>query len=556
MATILVNGTDVTIGDAERLNLVQAARRAEVEVPHYCWHPALSVVASCRMCLVEVGERKDDGSIVMQPRLAPACQTPAKNGTVVVTNSKKVKDAQAATLEYLLLNHPLDCPTCDQAGECFLQDYSFRYGRAESRLHEPKIVREDKTHIGEHITLFTDRCVMCSRCVRFTREISGTAELCVVDRGAHAEIDTFPGKPCNNKLAGNVVDLCPVGALCSKDFLYKQRVWWLRSTPSVCPLCSTGCSIQVDQNENRIYRLRPRYNPLAQGHFMCDDGRFGFSYVHDADRLQRPLRKRTGPTGVTTQVAVQWKDILPQVRERLEQACATHASGFVAVLSPWMTCEEAYILAAYVKRLASDATLALAPVPLVGDDDHYPKAINGQSASPPRFTIRAEKCPNRKGVAAVLRHFQGDVVEFENAIRGMQDGRFDAAYVVGGYPTPWIDESAAAAMSRLTLLVVQDLLPSPASTHADYVLPGGSFAERDGTFVNFAGLAQQIKWSIRPAHDTRPDHRILHELMGRQGMFHAADVRREMADAIAWFAPLATGDLGEHGVLLEPTNTN
>ena len=208
-------------------NLIQAAREAGVEVPYYCWHHDLSVVASCRMCLVEVGEKKPDGSVAMLPKLVPACQTPAKPGTVVRTNTDKVKASREQTLEYLLLNHPLDCSICDQAGECYLQDYTYKFGRAHSRLNEPKVQRLDKYHIGDQIALFTDRCVMCTRCVRFTREISGTAELHVINRGSVEEIDVRPGHPCNNKLAGNVVDICPVGALCSKDFLYKKRVWWL-----------------------------------------------------------------------------------------------------------------------------------------------------------------------------------------------------------------------------------------------------------------------------------------------------------------------------------------
>jgi len=251
MGTVIVNGKQVEIGPDEQLNAIQAAQRAGVEIPHYCWHPALTVVASCRMCLIETGQTKPDGTVAMLPKLVPGCQTPVKDGMVIVSNSEKVEAAQAATLEYLLLNHPLDCPVCDQAGECFLQDYSYRFGRGYSRLQEPKLKKPDKNYIGDQITLFTDRCVMCTRCVRFTREISGTGELQVIQRGSHAEIDIFPGQPCNNKLAGNVVDICPVGALCSKDFLYKQRVWWLDSKNSVCPDCSTGCSIRVDQNEDK-----------------------------------------------------------------------------------------------------------------------------------------------------------------------------------------------------------------------------------------------------------------------------------------------------------------
>src|SRR5216683_3524993 len=226
MAVVYVNNKPVDIGN-EKLNLIQAALKGGVFIPHYCWHPALTVVASCRMCL-------------------------------------------------------------DKAGERLLQDFSYNYGRSQSRMIDEKNAPPNKPHLSDTITLFTDRCIMCSRCVRFTREVSGTAELQVVNRGDHSEIDIFPGQPCNNNLAGNVVDICPVGALCSKDFLYKQRVWYLKNTNSVCPDCSTGCSIHLDTNKNIVYRLRPRENPKAQGHFMCDLGRFGYHYVNSDKRIVRP----------------------------------------------------------------------------------------------------------------------------------------------------------------------------------------------------------------------------------------------------------------------------
>lgn len=558
MATITINGDDLQIGDQEKLNLIQAAQRVGVEIPHYCWHPALTVVASCRMCLVEVGEKKPDGTISMLPKLVPACQTPAKNNTVMVTNSKTVKTAQAATLEYLLLNHPLDCPTCDAAGECYLQDYTYRYGHAESRLKEPKLLRPDKSYIGEHITLFTDRCVMCSRCVRFTREISGTAELQVINRGSESEIDIFPGQPCNNKLAGNVVDLCPVGALCSKDFLYKQRVWWLRSQASVCPNCSTGCSIDVDFNENIVYRLQPRFNPEAQGHFMCDEGRFGFGYIRSENRLQEPMtgqRIASAKHGVGRRNAVEWDGMLAAVRGRLKLA-AREPATLAAMFSPWMTCEEAYLLATLMKGLAPGVRLFMGPVPTVGTDDTYPKNSHGEPAAPVRFTIHAEKCPNHKGVAAVLEHFQGAVLGFEQLLAAIGQRSVKALYLVGGYIQPWITAEQAETLKALELLIVQDILASPASEIADYLLPGGSFAERDGTFVNHAGLAQGIKWAIRADSIARPDGRILLELLERPGLFHAASLRQEMAGVIPYFAPLETGDLGEFGVHLEQAPPN
>ncbi len=293
MPTVYVNDTPVEIG-TEKLNCIHAADRAGVFIPHYCYHAALSVVASCRMCLVEIGERKPDGTVVMQPKVVPGCQTPVKDGTVIVTGEydqrdssvqplnypadytkggqpgDRAKKAQADTLEGLLLNHPLDCPVCDKAGECLLQDYSFQYGRSESRMVDEKNTPPNKPHLSSKITLFTDRCILCTRCVRFTREISGTSELMVTSRGHHEEIDVFPGRPLENKLAGNVVDLCPVGALGSKDFLYKQRVWYLKNSPGVCSRCSTGCSIHTDTNKDIVYRLRPRLNDNAEanGYWM------------------------------------------------------------------------------------------------------------------------------------------------------------------------------------------------------------------------------------------------------------------------------------------------
>jgi NADH-quinone oxidoreductase subunit G len=535
----------VEFGAEERLNCIQAAQRIGFEIPSYCWHPALSVVASCRMCLVELGQKKPDGQIVMDGKLVPGCQQQVKDGTVVVADSEKVRAAQKATLEYLLLNHPLDCPTCDQAGECFLQDYSYHYGRGYSRLQEPKNLKPDKDHIGDQITLFTDRCIMCSRCVRFTREISGTAELQVVGRGTHEEIDIFPGQPCNNKLAGNVVDLCPVGALCSKDFLYKQRVWWLKSANSVCPDCSTGCSIHVDENEDRVYRLRPRSNPQSQGHFMCDEGRFGWKYIHAQERLTVPeLKRRDGSL-----VSRDWDAVLSATRTAFETAGRDSRRGIAGVLSPWMTLEEAYLLASYLKSLSASAKLAIGPVRYVGEDDKYPKDVHGRAVEPAKFTIRAEKCPNRRGVEIILNHF-GGVTPLGDLLGQAASGGFGAVYCVGGDPKGWISEEQAAALAKPETAVVQDIFASAATRQATVVLPGASFAEREGTFVNHAGLAQGIQRAIRGPGGARPDGRILGGLAGRRGLFNIAAIRREMGQAIPALAPLAGGEVGPQGVRL------
>ncbi len=548
MPTVIVNGTPIEIGANERLNCIQAAARAGVEIPSYCWHPALSVVASCRMCLVEVGDKKPDGTVAMQPKVVPGCQTPVKDGTVIVSNSEKVQQAQKATLEYLLLNHPLDCPVCDQAGECGLQDYSYKYGRGYSRLQEPKNIKPDKDYIGDQVTLFTDRCIMCTRCVRFTREISGSAELQVINRGSGEEIDIFPGEPCNNKLAGNVVDLCPVGALCSKDFLYQQRVWWLHVKDSVCPNCSTGCSITVEQNKDVLYRLKPRVNPLAQGHFMCDEGRFGWKYIHSERRLKTPVQRSGGAVASRN-----WDTVLPAARLAVRDAVKTSPQRFAALISPWATVEEAALLATFLKKLSADVILALGAARTVGEDDRYPKDVHGKPLEPTKFTIRAEKAPNRRGVEAVLKQYHGNVVSYDDVVGKLTRGELDGLYVLNGDPEATFLADLAAKTKTLTLLVVQDLLASPLSDQAHFVLAGAAWAEKDGTFVNHAGLAQAIHRGLRGPGDARPDGRILWDLSERKGLFHAPTIRQELAGEIAEFAPLIQGDLGDQGVMTGTT---
>jgi NADH-quinone oxidoreductase subunit G len=547
MAVVHVNNKPVDIGN-ERLNCIQAAQRGGVFIPSYCWHPALTVVASCRMCLVEVGEMKD-GKPVMQPKVVPGCQTPVKDGTVIVTNSDRARAAQAGTLESLLLNHPLDCPVCDKAGECLLQDYSYRYGHSQSRMIDDKHTPPNKPDIGPNVTLFTDRCIMCTRCVRFTREVSGEAELQVVNRGDHEQIDIFPGIPLDNKLASNVVDLCPVGALCSKDFLYKQRVWFLKEQKSVCPDCSTGCSIFLGTNKSIVYRLRPRENPLAQGHFMCDDGRLGYHYVNSNERFSQAQIRREGHL-----VSAPWPEVLTALRQDLLAAATRNPSQAVGVLSPFLTCEEAFLLASFLKGLSKQVRLALGPVPVLGDDDTYPKDRRGRPAQPVKFTIRAEKCPNRRGVEAVLQHFQGSVVPFADVLRDAGEGKVSALYVAAGYPPRegwnWITEDQAPALEKIATLIVQDLFASSASARAKYVIPSMSFAEKDGTFVNHAGLAQAVRWGSSPPGASRTDGQVFLDLLERRGLAHAPTLRKELAATVKYFAPLATGELGDFGVKL------
>ncbi len=553
MAVVYINDKAVDIGDA-RINLVQAAQKSGVFIPHYCWHPALSVVASCRMCLVEVGEKKPDGTIAMQPRVVPACQTPAKDGTVCVTNSDKAKFSQARTLEGLLLNHPLDCPVCDKAGECLLQDFSYRFGKSTSRMVDPKNTPPNKPDIGEHISLFTDRCIMCSRCVRFTREIAGTAELMVSNRGHHSEIDIFPGDPVNNKLAGNVVDLCPVGALANKEFLYKQRVWFLKSQKSVCAGCSTGCSIHVDHNKDIVYRIRPRENPLAQGHFICDEGRFDYAYVNGKDRFDQPLlagRASDGPSGDPSLARpANWETVIATIRSELTDIAKKDGSAIAGVVSPMLTVEEAFLFAKFIKGLSKDAKLYLGWVPSVGSDEKFPQDRKGHPLGAVKFTIRAEKCPNRRGVEEMLKHFQREVLAFDRVFADVAN--LKALYLTAGYSPrlgAWLSDEQVKTLSTIDLLIVQDLAPSAISRAARFVLPAATFAEKDGCYVNHANLAQQLHWAVKPGAMGRTDGQIFLNLLDRRGLIQASAIRQELANEVPYFAPLAA-PLGEFGIRL------
>jgi len=544
MATVYINDKAVDIGD-KKLNLVQAAELAGVTIPHYCYHPALSVVASCRMCLVEVGEKKPDGTVVMQPRVIPACQTPAKDNTVIQTATAKSKSAQAQTLESILLNHPLDCPVCDKAGECKLQDYSYNYGNSESRMVDEKNTPPNKPDLGNNISLFTDRCIMCSRCVRFTREISGTAELHVVNRGSHAEIDVFPTEPLNNKLASNVVDLCPVGALASKDFLYTHRVWNLKTQDSVCAGCSTGCSIHLDTNKNVVYRLRPRENPNAQGYFMCDDGRLGYHYVNSSNRISKPYMKSESGTDLSS-----WKDILPALRADLIAVASKTPSGIAVMLSPFLTVEEGFLLATFIKSISPKSKLVLGPVPVIGEDDHYPKT-RGSVAPKVKFTIRNEKCPNKKGIEQIIKHFEGDVILVADYL---SKNTPEALFIAAGYQgeeVAWFDNNLLGLFKKVKLLITQDLFPSALTDVSKYIIPSAAFSEKEGTFVNFAGLAQELHWACVPLKQVRTDGQVYLDLLERKGLLQAANIRDEIAKSIPYFSRLAGGKLESDGVHLE-----
>ncbi len=510
-----------TIECRDGVTVLQAALEAGWDVPHYCYHPELTVVASCRLCLMEMkAPNPRTGEIGWMPKLVPSCQTPVREDMEVRFDSEAVENNQKSCMEYFLLNHPLDCPVCDQAGECYLQDYSYKFGHSTSRMVDPKL-KNPKKDVGPRTLLYQDRCVMCTRCVRFTEEISGTGELAVINRGSRAEIDVFPGVPLDNPMQGNVVDICPVGSLLDKDFLFSQRVWLLKGTDSVCAGCSTGCSIRIDHNEGAVYRIKPRFNPEVNQYWMCDEGRFGFKYVNDPERIKRPTVRRGADHHVPA-----WDDVPAALAYRFEQFVQDAGADKVAVvLSPMMATEEAWLLTQFIRRVAPLATVVAGPTPTVGSDQHFPVGCDPESA---RFIIRSEKCPNRRGIEAVVAAVGGASRSFDDFIAAC-GGDITSAWLVGGYPDRgWVTQELAAAVGKLDLLVVQDMFPGKHVEAAEAVVPMCAWTERSGSFMNHAGVIQTFDRAVDPPDGALRDGQYLYALAGFEGLYDPARIREMM----------------------------
>ncbi len=386
--------------------------------------------------------------------------------------------------------------------------------------------------MGDTVTLFVDRCVMCTRCVRFTREITGTSELMVVNRGAHEEIDVFPGFPLDNKMSGNVVDLCPVGALGDQDFLYSQRVWFMKKHDGVCAGCATGCSISIEQNQDKVYRLKPRENPHVNSWWMCDEGRYGFHHVHDKRRLHNPRFVAGGGDYQDTE----WSELPGQLEKALKQA-----GKLAAVVSPNLTVEEAYLLCKYIRSIDEQALLFLGTVPVTGEDETFP---NG-------FTIRAEKCANRKGVEAVVAKMGGELLTTDDLADKMKSAGTRGLWLSGGYrDSNWVTSAVKNAIDAAQTLIVQDMFPSPAMEVASFQLPGVAFAERAGSYVNHADRLQSFDWAVRPPAGVMSEGQLLWRMLGESGLFNPKKVLDEVAREITYFAA-AAGEVPAVGVDLK-----
>jgi NADH-quinone oxidoreductase subunit G len=492
MATCTINKIECEFKEGQSILAVATAHG--IEIPYYCWHPGLSVVANCRICLAEVAapNPRNEGKVETIPKLLPTCQTLAAEGQIVTTHSDKARANQNSVMEMLLLNHPIDCPICDQAGECTLQDYAYKYGRTEKRFVEEKIT-QPKKDIGPHVLLYGDRCIMCTRCVRFTDEITGTGELMIDGRGATESIDVFPGQALDNPLSGCVVDLCPVGAMIDKDFLFVQRVWYLKSTPSIDGLTASGDNIILEHNDGEMYRIKPRENAAINRWWITDELRYGWQFINDETRCLMPSIK-IAPDFEDNDADIAWDTAESTALEGLQ------AAEHIAVLiSPMLSCEDAWHLGTLARAIDPNAVLGVGPVPFSGQDMTMKDG----------FVIRSEKAPNARGVRRVLQSLGGDVQESDVFIQTLSnDASICGALLTGNYPSEWVTPQFAAALGTERFTVLIDTLPNALTSTCDVLLPGATWMEKAGTFENATGCLQSFKQAVRPKRWSKSEAQI------------------------------------------------
>jgi len=520
----------VTIDDVEYeakdgQTIIEVADEHGINIPRFCYHPGLTVAGNCRICLVEVEKA---------PKPMIACGTPVMDGMVVKTQSKLARWSRAGVMEFLLLNHPLDCPICDKAGECMLQWFSVEHGPGRSRLVEEKNHAGKRLDIGEHIILDQERCILCSRCVRFCDEITGTSELGIFQRGSHATLNVVPGKRLDNHYSGCVTDVCPVGALTLKEFRFGTRVWFLEDTATICPGCSRGCNVNVSVRDNKIARLLPRTNTDVNDYWMCDTGRLIYQELAEQPRLEAPQVRDAGSLQRAS-----WDRAAGEASKLLRETSERYGHGAVAaVAGARATNEEVYLL----RRLLND---------LDGVEIAFPEQVQGEDDG---ILLNADRTPNRRGAAAVCGDEAVDGSALQRIRAGIQDGQVRALLVLDE-DLPASESWADVPLERLDALVVMGAFATPRLLErAQVVLPLATWAEIDGTYVNFQGRAQRLRAAVRPAGEARPGWRVLADLgalAGHEERYQSArDVMHEMSSTVPAFHGLTYPSIGEGGVSL------
>jgi NADH-quinone oxidoreductase subunit G len=533
--SLKIDGRDITV--ARGKTILEAALENGISIPFYCYHPGIGVEGSCRVCIVKVEK---------MPKLQTSCSTVCTEGMVVETSSPEVVQARASVFEFLLINHPLDCPVCDKGGECPLQDYSYTFGPAGSRMEFPRRTFDGDgvgadVDFGPTLMLNRNRCIMCTRCVRFMKEIDNDAQIGVVDRGVRSQLSTFEERGVHSLLSGNLMDVCPVGAITTRDYRFKSRPWDNPlAVDTTCTLCSKGCSTTAWLKAKpewakgaRLIRFTPRYNPDVNGYWMCDIGRFQYHWVEGDARLTTPLlRQEAGP-----QVKSTWGGALARVREALLPVAKEQAAAFRMLVSAHASHEELFLVRQLVSQMAG-ATLSSAVAVA------WRTSAKAQPGGT-KFKVPAVDAPNLAGARAMgFRVPEGAEAECDltGLRKEVESGAVKALYVVDPGPegsigdVQWVIE--ARASGALPLLVVQGVVMTPLAAAADIVLPGAAWVEKEATYTNDGGLLQATARVMAPPGDAHEDWRVLADVAT------AAGITTSYADARAVRAALGAAMSG------------
>ncbi len=539
LLNVQINGKWLQFAKGTRV--IEACRQAGFFVPHYCYHPRLSSPGNCRMCLIEMGTPKlgpdrkpelgEDGRPVINwiPRPQISCAQEVSEGMAVRTDSPMAVESRKGVMEFLLINHPLDCPICDQAGECKLQEFSVEYGAGGSRFREEKVKKPKNVTLGPRVTLDDERCILCSRCIRFMKEVANDDVLGFVNRGSYSTLTCHPGRTLDSNYSLNTVDICPVGALTSSDFRFKMRVWFLKETKSICTSCATGCNTIIGSRENTIYRQTPRENEHVNKSWMCDYGRLNFQGLGSPERLLLPAIK-----GRASGRRLKWQEAIDTA---VSQIRALETDTEVAMIaSARMTNEELFL----ARRLAE--TLGIAEceiVPRFGEADG--------------ILLSADRNPNTHGAQLLGLTGAQPGAKLDTIRRGIQDGRIKGLIVLQEN----LEEAGfePALLTKLSVLIVIGLLPNSTTNVATVLLPGAGFAEKRGSMVNGRRRLQRLNRAISPPADARDDWEILRDLLAAAGggnsLYLIEDVFKQMAAAVPAFEGLTLSKIGDLGIDLK-----
>ena len=516
---LTIDGREITTTKGK--TVIQAAADEGIFIPHYCYHPKLSIAGNCRMCLVEIEK---------MPKLQIACNTQVNEGMAVKTQSPKVLEARRAVMEFLLVNHPLDCPICDQAGECKLQDFYMEHDQKPSRFEERKEHERKREVFGPYVLFDGERCIKCTRCVRFLQEVSHTEELTVVNRGDHSTIALFPNTTLENPLSANVVDICPVGALTDRDFRFKVRVWFLKNTPSICPGCSTGCNITIGSYQNRIARFKPRINEAVNSHWICDEGRYCFHSLTEVERLTSPLIRQEGGLA-----PADWETAVRAALSGLSSAAP--AAGLISGRN---TNEEAFLFAKLMRKLS----------PTISPQVFYQERILTEVE---KLLKSPDRSPNFRGAVDMGASLNGGL---EPWLQQLLEGKVHSAYIIGEDLISLLPEGEKVkeALARLSFLVVQDTHLTPTARLAHVVLPATHFGEKEGTYTNRKGRVQKLNPALVPPPGTLQDWEIFGRLLAGSGEKVTCSTPSEIFAAISreisGYSGLSYAEIGDQGMEL------